>query len=94
MARVSTAHERDLASNFGVATHVIADHDDVARTHDQEQRSIMQTQFPLFYNHPSVEGITLWGYVVGSTWVNGSGLIQSNGTPRPAMTWLRTYIGR
>ena len=54
----------------------------------------MQTQFPLFYNHPSVEGITLWGYVVGSTWVNGSGLIQSNGTPRPAMTWLRTYIGR
>jgi len=67
---------------------------DVARTNDQEQLSIMQTQFPLFYNHPSVEGITLWGYVVGSTWVNGSGLIQSNGTPRPAMTWLRNYIGR
>ena len=38
---------------------------DVARTNDQEQLSIMQTQFPLFYNHPSVEGITLWGYVVG-----------------------------
>ena len=34
----------------------------------------------------SVAGITLWGYVVGSTWVNGSGLIQPNGTPRPAMT--------
>ena len=67
---------------------------DVARTNDQEQLSIMQTQFPLFYNHPSVEGITLWGYVVGSTWVNGSGLIQSNGTPRPAMTWLQNYIGR
>jgi GH35 family endo-1,4-beta-xylanase len=67
---------------------------DVARTNDQEQLNIMQTQFPLFYNHPSVEGITLWGYVVGSTWVNGSGLIQSNGTPRPAMTWLRNYIGR
>jgi GH35 family endo-1,4-beta-xylanase len=67
---------------------------DVARTNDQEQLSIMQTQFPLFYNHPSVEGITLWGYVVGSTWVNGSGLIQSNGTPRPAMTWLRNYLGR
>ena len=38
---------------------------DVARTNDQEQLSIMQTQFPLFYNHPSVAGITLWGYVVG-----------------------------
>ena len=67
---------------------------DVARTNDQEQLNILQAQFPLFYNHPSVEGITLWGYVVGSTWVNGSGLIQSNGTPRPAMTWLRNYLGR
>jgi GH35 family endo-1,4-beta-xylanase len=67
---------------------------DVARTNDQEQLNIMRTQFPLFYNHPSVVGITLWGYVVGSTWVNGSGLIQSNGTPRPAMTWLMNYLGR
>jgi arabinoxylan arabinofuranohydrolase len=67
---------------------------DVARTNDQEQLSIMQTQFPMFYNHPSVVGITLWGYVVGSTWVNGSGLIHPNGTPRPAMTWLMNYLGR
>ena len=67
---------------------------DVARTNDQEQLQILQSQFPLFYNHPSVAGITLWGYVVGSTWVNGSGLIQSNGTPRPAMTWLMNYLGR
>jgi arabinoxylan arabinofuranohydrolase len=65
---------------------------DVARTNDQEQLNIMQTQFPLFYTHPSVVGITLWGYVVGSTWVNGSGLIQPNGTPRPAMTWLMNYL--
>jgi GH35 family endo-1,4-beta-xylanase len=61
---------------------------DVARTNDQEQLNILQTQFPMFYDHPSVVGITFWGYVVGSTWVNGSGLIQPNGTPRPAMTWL------
>jgi hypothetical protein len=26
--------------------------------------------------------------------VNGSGVIQSNGTPRPAMTWLMNYLGR
>ena len=67
---------------------------DVARTNDQEQLQIMQTQFPLFYNHPSVAGITLWGYVVGSTWVDGSGLIHSNGTRRPAMNWLMNYLGR
>jgi GH35 family endo-1,4-beta-xylanase len=67
---------------------------DVAKTNDQEQLQIMQTQFPLFRNHPSVAGITLWGYVVGSTWVNGSGLIYSDGTKRPAMTWLMNYLGR
>jgi GH35 family endo-1,4-beta-xylanase len=67
---------------------------DVARTNDQEQLNIMSTQFPLFYNHPSVVGITLWGYVVGSTWVNGSGLVHPNGTRRPAMNWLMNYLGR
>ncbi len=67
---------------------------DVARTNDQEQLNIMQSQFPMLHDHPSVVGITLWGYVVGSTWVNGSGLIQPNGTPRPAMTWLMNYLGR
>lgn len=65
---------------------------DVARTNDQEQLRIYQEQFPLFYNHPSVKGITLWGYVYGRTWVEGSGLIQDNGTFRPAMTWLMNYV--
>lgn len=68
---------------------------DVAKTDDQAQLQIFQQQFPVFYNHPSVKGITLWGYVYGSTWVTGSGLIQTNGTPRPAMTWLlNNYINK
>jgi endo-1,4-beta-xylanase len=67
---------------------------DVAKTDDQAQLQIYQQQFPLFYNHPSVKGVTLWGYVYGKTWVTGSGLIQDNGTPRPAMTWLMNYLGR
>jgi GH35 family endo-1,4-beta-xylanase len=65
---------------------------DIEKTDDQAQLQVMQQQFPLFYNHPSVEGITLWGYVVGKTWRDGTGLIQENGTPRPAMTWLMNYL--
>lgn len=65
---------------------------DIEKTNDQEQLQVMQQQFPLFYNHPSVKGITLWGYVVGKTWRDGTGLIQDNGTPRPAMTWLMNYL--
>ncbi|HEX5056857.1 MAG TPA: endo-1,4-beta-xylanase, partial [Gammaproteobacteria bacterium] len=67
---------------------------DIAQTNDQTQLSIMQQQFPLFYNHASVKGVTFWGYVVGATWVNGSGLIYSDGTKRPAMSWLMNYLGR
>ena len=65
---------------------------DIEKTNDQEQLQVMQQQFPLFYNHASVKGMTLWGYVVGKTWRDGTGLIQDNGTPRPAMTWLMNYI--
>ncbi len=65
---------------------------DVAKTDDEEQLQIMQSQFPMLYNHPSVKGITLWGYVYGKTWVEGSGLIHDDGTLRPAMTWLLNYL--
>lgn len=65
---------------------------DIEKTNDQDQLRVMQQQFPLFYEHPSVVGITLWGYVVGKTWRDGTGLIQENGTPRPAMTWLMNYL--
>ena len=67
---------------------------DVQESNDQQQLQTMQEQFELFYNHPDVVGITLWGYVVGATWRDGTGLIQSNGQERPAMTWLMNYLNR
>jgi GH35 family endo-1,4-beta-xylanase len=65
---------------------------DVNEADDQRQLQIMQEQFPMFFSHPSVAGITLWGYVVGGTWVPNSGLIRSDGTHRPAMTWLMNFL--
>lgn len=65
---------------------------DVALTNDAQQLQTYQEQFPVFYNHPHVKGITIWGYVVLKTWVEGSGLVHQDGTPRPAMTWLMNYI--
>ncbi len=65
---------------------------DIGDTNDQNQLRNFQEHFPVFYNHPHVKGITIWGYVVNRTWITGSGLIQENGTPRPAMTWLMNYI--
>lgn len=67
---------------------------DIEATNDQTQLQYMQMHFPIFYNHPNVVGITLWGYVVGATWREGTGLIQSNGQQRPAMQWLMNYLNR
>ncbi|HSC69436.1 MAG TPA: endo-1,4-beta-xylanase [Cellvibrio sp.] len=68
---------------------------DIGDTNDQVQLQNFQAHFPVFWNHPHVKGITIWGYVNGRTWIEGSGLMSDNGTPRPAMTWLlNNYINK
>ncbi|MBN2189413.1 MAG: endo-1,4-beta-xylanase [Chitinispirillaceae bacterium] len=65
---------------------------DIPDANDATQLTTMQNVFPVFWNHPKVVGITYWGYVVGSTWKNGTGLLNTNGTERPALTWLKNYV--
>jgi GH35 family endo-1,4-beta-xylanase len=48
--------------------------------------------FPVYWEHPDVAGITLWGYVEGSTWKNGTGLLNADGTKKDAMLWLEEYM--
>jgi endo-1,4-beta-xylanase len=66
---------------------------DIDIADDTQQRNIMQQQFTLFWNTPEIKGITLWGYIYGSTWKPNTGLIK-NTTPRPAMNWLMDFIGK
>ena len=49
--------------------------------------------FPLFWEHPAIKGITLWGFRPGM-WRgdHGAYLIDENGIERPAMLWLRAYL--
>jgi len=35
---------------------------------DAQQKQVMESQFTMFWSHPHVRGITLWGYVTGATW--------------------------
>jgi endo-1,4-beta-xylanase len=48
--------------------------------------------FPVLWEHQAVKGITLWGYKQGSIWRTDAYLIRTNGTDRPAMTWLKSYL--
>jgi len=59
---------------------------------EANQMTSYKTSFPIYWNHPAVAGITLWGYVEDATWAAGTGILNSNGTERSAMTWLKSYV--
>ncbi len=65
---------------------------DIGEGDDSEQERIMKEQFTKFWEHPDIIGVTYWGYVVGATWRDNTGLMQSDGTERPALTWLKQYV--
>ena len=70
----------------------VSELDIIANNTEAGQLAKYQDVFPGFWEHPSVKGVTLWGYIVGQTWVDGSGIVNSNGTDRQAMTWLKGYV--
>jgi GH35 family endo-1,4-beta-xylanase len=61
-------------------------------TKEERQTLSGGDQFPVFYEHPFVVGITYWGYIVDQTWRTGAGLKHDNGDERPALTWLMDYL--
>ena len=65
---------------------------DVNIANDQNQLNKYKEQFPVLWQHPGVRGMTLWGYQQGQIWRTDAYLLTSNGTERPALTWLRQYL--
>jgi GH35 family endo-1,4-beta-xylanase len=66
---------------------------DIDGNDDPVQLAGYQKIFPLFWEHPAVHGITLWGYRPGH-WrtAQGAWLTYENGAERPAMQWLIRYV--
>ena len=71
---------------------------DIASTNDNVQKQCYEEQITHFMENEHVAGITIWGYIYGSTWLdcNGtargcSGIIK-DGRDRAAMTWLKQYL--
>ncbi|WP_237223248.1 endo-1,4-beta-xylanase [Spirochaeta thermophila] len=62
------------------------------RGDDQTQLQRYQEKFPVLWEHPSVRGVTLWGYVEGHIWQSEAYLLHSDGTERPALSWLMQYV--
>jgi endo-1,4-beta-xylanase len=70
----------------------VSELDIVANGSDAGQLAKYQDVFPGFWEHSAVKGITLWGYIVGQTWRDGTGLVTTGGQERPAMVWLKGYV--
>lgn len=66
---------------------------DVDGLDDLTQLKEMQRIFPLFWKHPSVKGITFWGFRYG-LWRTSEGayLIDQSGRERAALKWLKAYV--
>lgn len=61
---------------------------------DAEHLRVFQEQMGLFLDSPAVHGITLWGYIEKETWKPNTYLLRTDGTARPALTWLMDTLGR
>ncbi len=61
---------------------------------DAFQKSEFERIFPIYWDHPSVIGVTLWGYRTGHWRSNNAAYIMDicSGAPRPAMDYLNTTI--
>ena len=66
---------------------------DIDGATDQVQLQDYQRVFPVFWEHPGVHGITLWGFRPG-LWrtKEGANLVRADGSERPALQWLRQYV--
>lgn len=64
---------------------------DIDKADDNQQKRQYESIFPIMWEAEYCAGVTIWGYIHGSTWVDNSGIIK-NGKDRPAMTWLRSYM--
>jgi len=66
---------------------------DIDGLEDEVQLHEYQRVFPIFWEHPSVAGITFWGYRPGM-WrtAEGAYLLRNDASERPSMVWLRAYV--
>lgn len=60
---------------------------------DNTQLARYKEKFPVLWENPAVKGVTLWGYIQNQTWEPNTHLLNSNGSERPALKWLKQYLG-
>jgi hypothetical protein len=66
---------------------------DIDGATNQAQLKEMQRVFTVFWEHPGVKGITMWGFRPGMWRTDyGAYLVTPAGQDRPALTWMKAYV--
>jgi endo-1,4-beta-xylanase len=88
-----TVHRANLDALAATGLPIYITELDIDGRSDSQQLKNYQRVFPLFWEHPDVKGITLWGFRPG-LWRDkqGANLIRKDGSERPALVWLRNYV--
>ncbi|HTV24009.1 MAG TPA: endo-1,4-beta-xylanase, partial [Polyangiaceae bacterium] len=79
-----------LLADTGLPIHVTEF--DVNFADDARHANVYKDLFTVFWNNPSVLGVTNWGFREGAVWQANSHLVKSDGTPRPALEWLECFV--
>ncbi len=59
---------------------------------DSTQLSRYKEKFPVLWEDTNIKGVTLWGWIQGTTWISNTHLISTSGQERPALTWMKDYV--
>lgn len=86
-------HRANLDSLAATGLPIYVTEMDIDGSTDEQQLRDYQRIFPVFWEHPGVRGITLWGFRRG-LWRDKEGayLVRKDGSERPALKWLRGYV--
>ena len=86
-------HRANLDSLAATGLPIYVTELDIDGPTDEQQLRDYQRVFPVFWEHPGVHGITLWGFRLG-LWreKEGAYLVREDGSERPALVWLRGYV--
>jgi endo-1,4-beta-xylanase len=87
-----TSYGQKIIDQTGLPLHITEM--DIGITDDNQQLQKMKDFVTWAWTNEKITGVTYWGYIVGATWRDGTGLMTDSGTKRPSLTWLLDYLKR
>ena len=91
-ASTVTTYVNNITSQTGLPVYITEM--DVGEADDNTQMTKIKDVVTPLWANDKVAGFTYWGYIVGRTWRDNTGLMTDSGTKRPALTWLMSFLGR